>query len=151
MSYDSRPDTWAHIREVRDRLDQVIDDLILRGARHDLSKLEEPELSIFNEFTPKLKESTYGSDQYKEYLVEMGEGLKHHYAVNDHHPEHFYMGVHGMNLLQMTEMLCDWKAATMRHDDGDLRSSIEKNAKRFGYSGEITNLLMRTANDLGWL
>lgn len=151
MSYDSRSDTLDHIREVREKLDQVIDDLLERSAAHDKSKLEEPELSVFNEFTPKLKNSIYGSDEYKGFLSRMGQGLQHHYAVNDHHPEHFYGGIRWMNMLQMIEMLCDWKAATLRHMDGNLRTSIEQNATRFGYGKEIENLLMRTADDLGWL
>lgn len=177
MSYDSRPDTWAHIHEVRTKLDQVISDLLDRGNRHDQSKLEEPEVSVFNEFSPKLKKSTYGSKEYKGFLESMGVGLEHHYAVNDHHPEHFVgtyvsgrrlevetsgwrqgfidlppnAGIHGMNLVQMLEMLCDWKAATMRHDDGDLRKSIEHNAERFGYGDEIKDLLMHTAAYFGWL
>jgi len=151
MSYDSRPDTVSHIQEVRIRLDRVISNLLDRAQVHDRSKFEEPELSVFNEFTPLLKGSTYGSEAYKSYLASMGEGLKHHYAVNDHHPEYFADGIHEMNLLQMIEMLCDWKAATLRHDDGSLYSSIKGNAERFGYGAEIENLLMQTAEYLGWL
>jgi len=177
MGYDSRVDTWKHIHEVRHKLDQVIHDLLKRAQLHDASKLEEPEVSVFDEFSPKLKDSTYGSEEYKGFLASMGVGLKHHYAVNDHHPEHFIggylsgrrleqppsrqmqgdillspnVGIHGMNLVQMLEMLCDWKAATMRHDDGDLKTSIEQNADRFGYGRETRNLLMHTAAYFGWL
>lgn len=151
MTYDSRPETNAHIDVVRLKIAQVVHDLLNRAARHDQSKLEEPELSVFNEFTPKLKASAYGSDEYKDFLESMGEGLQHHYAVNDHHPEHFADGIHEMNLLQMLEMLCDWKAATLRHEDGDLRKSIEQNAERFGYGTEIKLLLMHTAEYFGWV
>lgn len=48
-------------------------------------------------------------------------------------------------------MLADWKAATLRHDDGDLKRSIDINAERFGYGEEIHTLLLTTARDLGWL
>lgn len=106
-TYDSRPDTCAHIQEVGRRLYEVICDLQERAAVHDASKLEEPEVSVFNEFTPKLKHSTYGSDEYKAFLAGMGEGLRHHYAVNDHHPEHHENGIWGMDLIQMVEMLAD--------------------------------------------
>lgn len=151
MAYDSRPDTYAHIQEVRNRLCRVAADLIQRGLVHDQSKLEELERSVFDEYTPKLKDSTYGSDEYKAFLAGMGEGLQHHYEVNDHHPEHFSGGIHAMNLLQIIEMLCDWKAATLRHADGDLRRSIMQNADRFGYGDEIRGLLLNTAVDMGWL
>lgn len=151
MSYDSRPDTYAHIATVREYLLKIAHNLTMRGHDHDLSKLEEPELSVFNEFTPKLKDSTYGSDEYKSFLEGMGAGLNHHYEVNDHHPEHFENSVADMDLLQLTEMLCDWKAATLRHKDGDLRRSIEMNAQRFGYGIEIRELLLNTAKNMGWL
>lgn len=149
--YDSRPDTYAHIATVRGYLLQVANLLIYRGHDHDLSKLEPPELEVFDEFTPKLRDSTYGSHEYKKYLRDMGVGLEHHYAVNDHHPEHFHNGIHEMDLLQLMEMLADWKAATLRHADGDLAKSIDQNSERFGYGREIHGLLLRTAENLGWL
>jgi hypothetical protein len=175
--YDSRPDTREHIDTVRRFLYEVIGDLNGRAEEHDRSKLEEPELSVFNEYTPKLRDSTYGSLEYKQFLEGMGEGLKHHYRVNDHHPEHFVAGdpvaiysagypdsawqqgklctdrsgIHAMNLVQMIEMLADWKAATLRHADGDLKRSIEQNAERFGYGEEIQRLLLHTAAYFGWL
>lgn len=151
MSYDSRPDTHEHIGMVRGYLTSVIMDLMQRAQVHDRSKLQEPELSVFDEFTPKLRGTTYDSPEYHEFRERMGEGLKHHYEVNDHHPEHFHNGIRDMNLLQVIEMLADWKAATMRHDDGDLHRSIVKNAERFGYGEEFQRLLLNTAYDLGWV
>lgn len=151
MAYDSRPDTYAHIATVREYLLRVVRQLMMRAHDHDISKLEEPERSVFDEYTPKLKDSTYGSDEYKAFLAGMGEGLRHHYEVNDHHPEHFAGGISEMDLLQLTEMLCDWKAATLRHEDGDLGRSIEQGADRFGYGDEIARLLRNTAENMGWL
>jgi hypothetical protein len=150
-NYDSRPDTWKHIGYVQGFLSQAIQDLQIRARDHDLSKLTEPELSVFNEYTPKLRDSTYGSDEYKRFLDGMGEGLAHHYAANDHHPEHFAGGVADMDLIQLVEMLADWKAATLRHADGDLDRSIRQNAERFGYGVEIERALRHTAERLGWL
>jgi hypothetical protein len=146
MSYDSRPDTHEHIGQVRGLLLGVAAGLTERAHRHDASKLESPEVEVFDEFTPKLRDSTYGSDEYKSFLNGMGEGLKHHYEINDHHPEHFPNGIADMNLIQLTEMLCDWIAATRRHADGDIRRSIDQNAERFGYGEEITRLLHATVD-----
>ena len=75
MTYDSRPETYAHIATVRGYLLQIVNLLMYRGHDHDLSKLTEPELAVFNEFTPKLRDSTYGSKEYYEFLDGMGEGL----------------------------------------------------------------------------
>lgn len=148
-SFDSRPDTWAHISRVRELLGDVAKRVIQRADEHDRSKLVEPELSIFNEYTPKLKDSTYGSDEYKGFLVGMGEALKHHYAANSHHPEHYENGIAGMSLLDLIEMVCDWKAATERHADGDLLRSIEQNQERFGYSDELKSILLATVAEMG--
>jgi len=72
--------------------------------------------------------------------------LDHHYAFNRHHPECHLNGMKDMNLLDIVEMLCDWKAATMRHADGDLRKSIEINQGRFGYSDDLKRILHNTAD-----
>lgn len=151
LGYDSRPDTLRHIAHVRSFLRQIIGNLENRADDHDQSKLRSPEVECFDEFTPKLAATTYGSDEYRELLAAMNEGLAHHYAANRHHPEHFKDGFAGMNLLDVVEMLADWKAATLRHSDGDLARSIEVNAERFGYGPEVAALLATTAHDLGWL
>jgi len=82
-------ETKKHIEAVKQLLSQVIKMLELRGEYHDSSKLEEPELSVFAEYTPKLKTLTYGSDEYKECLGNMQEALSHHYSHNRHHPEYY--------------------------------------------------------------
>jgi hypothetical protein len=150
-NYDSRSDTLAHIANVRRLLAEAIADLQERAIAHDFSKLDDPEKAVFDEYTPKLRDSTYGSEEYKRFLAGMGEGLAHHYQVNDHHPEHFGGGIADMDLIQLVEMLADWKAATMRHADGDLDRSISQNAERFGYGFELERVLRHTAERLGWL
>ena len=149
--YDSRPDTFMHIRRVGELLTQVVKELLDRVASHDRSKTLPPEVEVFDEFTPKLRTSTYGSEEYKGFLRSMGEGLQHHYAANRHHPEHFPDGVNGMTLIDVVEMLADWKAATERHDDGGLSKSLEIQRERFGLSDQLVSILRNTATELGWL
>jgi hypothetical protein len=48
------------------------------------------------------------------------------------------------SLLDILEMLCDWKAAALRHNDGDIRRSIEINQERFGYSDDLKQILLNT-------
>ena len=133
---------------MQDQLAAAIYSLQNRARVHDRSKLKEPEVSVFDRVTPQLQGSTYGSDEYKQFLADMKPALDHHYAKNSHHPEHFGNGIHGMNLLDLLEMLCDWIAATKRHDDGDIRRSIEINQERFGYGDEIKGLLLNTLEEL---
>ena len=150
-AYDSRPDTYEHIGVVRGLMLEVVSDLLERSHVHDRSKLESPERQIFDEYTPKLRNTTYGSDEYKGYLEAMGEGLRHHYASNRHHPEHFTGGITDMTLLDLIEMLTDWAAAVQRHDDGDLRRSVEINAERFGIDEQLTSIILKTYREMGWL
>lgn len=145
-------ETMAHIDRVQELLREVTGSLTERGRDHDASKLQDPERELFELYTPKLRGCEYGSDEYRQFLVEMKPALDHHYAVSRHHPEHFENGIHGMNLVDMTEMLADWKAAGERHaSGGDLGESIKKNRERFGYGDEIEGLLRNTAEALGWL
>lgn len=151
MAEDSTLATLRHSRRVDVLLLQLIEQLLWRVTQHDESKLHDPEKAIFDEFTPKLRDSTYGSDEYKGFLEEMGEGLKHHYENNRHHPEHFPNGVDDMTLVDVIEMLADWKAATERHADGDLAKSLEIQRERFGMSDQLVSILRNTAVEAGWL
>ena len=146
--YDSKPDTINHIISVRKYLTDIIKALNVRYAYHDYTKLIEPEKSVFDRVTPNLKELTYGSDEYKAQLKEMQHALDHHYENNPHHPEHYENGIRGMNLVDLIEMICDWKAASERHSDGDIMKSIEINQKRFGYSDELKQILINTINHI---
>ncbi len=151
MSYDSTEDTLKHAQRVRELMLSVVQELAGRAEVHDRSKTQPPELEVFNEFTPKLKTSTYGSDEYKGFLVEMGAGLVHHYAANRHHPEHFPNGINGMTLADLVEMLADWKAATERHDDGSLTRSLVFQKDRFEISDQLAQILENTARHCGWI
>ena len=53
-----------------------------------------------------------------------------------------------MTLIDIIEMFCDWKASTLRHNDGNLLKSIEVNAERFNMDGQLTAILMNTARML---
>lgn len=141
-------ETQKHIENVRKFIKIVTDKLTQRGIDHDRLKCESPELEIFTEFTPKLAKSTYGSDEYNSFLKEMNVALQHHYANYRHHPEHFDKGVNDMNLIDLVEMICDWKAATLRHNDGNLLKSVEINAKRFGMDDQLKQIFINTAKVL---
>jgi hypothetical protein len=133
-------ETLRHMEKVRNFIDLIIVELLDRARKHDQTKLESPEVELFTEYTDQLKDLTYGSDEYNAALAAMGPAIKHHYANNRHHPEHFKNGIDDMNLVDMIEMLCDWKAASTRHNDGNLRRSIEINGNRFGMSPQLIKI-----------
>ena len=138
--------TMLHIRLVGKLLHRVASELMRRADVHDQSKLERPEVEMFTEYTSKLATCTYGSPEYEGFRRAMGPALGHHYANNDHHPEHFKNGIEDMNLVQLIEMICDWKASSTRHNDGNLRKSIEVNGNRFGMSPQLIKIFENTAS-----
>jgi hypothetical protein len=141
-------ETFLHIQQVQKLLNRVIVELLKRSELHDQSKLASPEVEMFTEFTPKLAASTYGSEEYEEFRKAMGPALAHHYAKNRHHPEHFRNGILDMDIVDFVEMFCDWKAATIRHNDGNILKSIEHNSVRFSIGTELRCILQNTAK---WL
>ena len=167
--------TQVHINQVGLLIDRIIKELTSRLKHHDESKFSDEEWPIFTKYTTKLKDCTYGSEEYKKYLSEMKPALDHHYAANRHHPEHFLMfecngcfkqyksqvnvcdicggsqftersDISQMNLVDLIEMFCDWMAATKRHADGNIDSSIEKNKERFGYDEIMEQIFHNTAH-----
>lgn len=140
----SKRETKKHIENVRKELRKFIIQLEDRGLRHDLSKLESPEVEIFDKFTPLLKGSEYGSEEYVQFLAEMGPALDNHYKSNRHHPEHFENGIDDMTLVDIVEMFSDWKAAVLRHDTGNILKSIKINAKRFSLSPQLVKIFINT-------
>lgn len=145
IGYDSESDTLRHIKRVSELLSLASKELLQRATVHDNSKLQSPEKELFDEFTPKLKNCTYGSDEYKEFLKGLKTALDHHYANNSHHPEHYPNGINGFDLFDLVEMFFDWKAASERHADGDIFKSIEINKERFGLSEQLAEILKNTA------
>ena len=149
--YDSRVATLFHSQRVGELMMQMIKEMLDRSTCHDRSKTEPPEVEIFDKFSPMLKNLVYGSDEYKACLAEMKPALDHHYATNSHHPEYHERGINGMTLIDLVEMLADWRAATERNKDGDLKRSLEINKERFAMSDQLVEIFENTARSLDWI
>lgn len=141
-------DTVKHIHVVRGNLYRVIQELDERARRHDQSKLESPEQEIFGETYEELGKTEYGTDAYEKLLERVKPAIDHHYANNRHHPEHWPNGINDMTLLDLIEMLCDWKAATARNKNGNIRKSVEHNSTRFNMSPQLKQIFENTVREL---
>lgn len=86
--YDSTASTLEHKKTVTKYINLIIHELINRAEKHDDTKLEEPEKSLFDTYTPKLAECEYNSEEYKSFLEGLKPALDHHYARSRHHPEY---------------------------------------------------------------
>lgn len=143
-------ETMQHIERVRNLLNNVIIMLLKRGENHDQSKLESPEAEIFAKARP-LSEISFGSAEYNDSLKEVKTALEHHYARNRHHPQHFENGVNDMTLIDLIEMLVDWKASSERHNDGNILKSITINSGKFNIGDQLTQILTNTAHEMDLL
>lgn len=150
MIYDSTQDTLDHIAKVQARVRECIKRLFDRATVHDASKLVEPEKSGYDQLTIALKDCVYGSDEYRAALAEAKPVIDHHYQVNTHHPEHYEQGIAGMSLLDLVEMVCDWKAASERTKQGSIAQSLAHNKQRFGIDDQLAAILENTVRELGW-
>lgn len=140
-------ETHKHVRKVQSYLNTFIQDLIYRGENHDNSKFEEPELTVFAENTEKLAKIPYGGEEYKACLESVKPAIQHHYSKNRHHPEHWPDGIESMTLIDLIEMLADWKAATARNKDGNIRKSILINAEKYNFSPQLRTIFENTVRE----
>ncbi len=147
MSYDSTQDVLVHKKNVCRVVDTLIDDLEVRKVQHDASKFEYPEKQGYDEYIPKLKETPYGSPEYKKVREEMMNGcLKHHFECNRHHPEHFENGIEDYTLVDLMEYFSDTYAASMTSDTG-YEKGLKFNAKKHNLPDVLVKIFLNTVRE----
>ncbi len=144
-------DTLMHISEVAENLAEMRADLEKRGIAHDRSKLTEEEFDAFVSTRPDFKKANYGSPEYKACTERIKPAIKHHYSVNRHHTGNHRNGFNGMNLLDILEMLADWKAASRRSPDLSFKDSLPKAFERYKIPENMQKHIVATLKYLGWL
>jgi len=90
-----------------------------------------------------MEELEEGTFAYKRALRDMTKALDMHYANNRHHPEHHANGVDDMSLVDLLEMVCDWKAISMQ-GDMSMEQLLEDAKKRFRLSKQTYSVLANT-------
>jgi hypothetical protein len=119
--------------------------LMFRALIHDNTKYYPSEAVGFSSIIDRLRQTTYGSPQYKKCLEDIRPAIQTHYSRNSHHPENHADGVHDMDLADLIEMYCDWHASAKRHDDGNIFRSIRINQSRFGLSEQLASIMENEA------
>lgn len=147
MTYDSTADTLAHIHRVQYHLGKVTDLLTVRGDEHDQSKLGPVEKPLIDALAPQLEAVEYGSDDYKAVQEKYADFYRIHYAQGRHHPQRFEDGIAGMNLVDIMEMFCDWKAASERNGN-EFARSVEIGIERFKVEPQFAAILRNSVEVL---
>lgn len=157
---DAHFDTWIHKYLVNKLLLDIIRDLQTRALEHDNSKLTNPvEVDGYGRVGPLLTISQSGSPEFEAHKKEMQPAIDAHMqslgardgtcdCENRHHVESHANGLQDMNLIDLLEMLADWKAAGARQESSSIEKSIEMMCKRYNASEEMVRLLRNTAEYL---
>lgn len=142
MDFDKR--LKHHKDGVRDYLSFIVNLLASRALTHDNSKSSDEEYKYY-----KMANSVNRNDfkSYEEYLnyikPTLDKGLKHHYNVNRHHPEYFDNGIDDMTLIDILEMIVDWKIS-IEQNGKDLYEEIEYNFDKYNVSEQLKKVILNT-------
>lgn len=131
-----------HREKVQKNIEIIIKELKKRAENHDLSKLEEPEISGWKEMD-KEPRYPYGSKEYNEKQERYKWLFEEHWRKNRHHPEYFQNFFCEMNLIDILEMICDWASYDYMTTDEAI-DLIEKQVNRFGVSDLLKYLILNT-------
>ncbi len=139
----------AHIRGVQTWMRHVIMLWTNRMVFHDQSKYSSPELPLIHQ-KARLDSIPLNTPDYYDALSQIKSAVQAHYECNTHHPEHYANGVLDMSLLDLMEMICDWRVAAEMNGT-DLAVSFDKCVERFDIPQELRTVLLNTCKELGWL
>lgn len=56
--------------------------------------------------------------------------------------------INSMNLIDLVEMIVDWKCSSLRSGKDNIYKSIEVNQERFGYSNQLKNIFNNTVHEI---
>lgn len=138
-----------HITLVQKFLVSLAKQLEKRAIEHDVSKFNEDEFFGFVQINRVAREHKYGSDEYRASLNAVEPNpIKLHYSRNSHHPEYHKNGVSDMSLIDIIEMVIDWKAASLTYGQSSLEESLEVSIKRFRLNPEQVYLVRLIVREL---
>jgi len=124
----------------------IIQELMKRAEEHDNSKFTEEEFPALVEAMEDIKKFPFGTPEYDEMRKKWEAPFNAHYKKNRHHPEHHPNGIEDMDLVDIVEMLCDWKSASMRQESqGAIKKSIQIGAEKYNLSPQLVKILINTA------
>lgn len=128
--------TMQHREAVADLLHNLADYFRARAREHDRSKLSLDEFGGFVRINHAARDNDYGSEEYMEALAsEKGpEGcITLHYSRNPHHPE-YHVSPSDMGLLDLIEMVIDWKGASIVYGRATMREGLKVHRERFAFA-----------------
>ncbi len=151
MEHDFLCDTLLHMTEVSENLEALASELRKRGFAHDRTKLQELEFDGFVSTREKFKKANYGTPEYQECIDLTKPAVDHHYENNRHHTGFHKDGINNMNLIDVLEMIADWRAAARRSQDKKLVDTLNYAFKKNKIEPQLAKVITNTLNDMKWL
>lgn len=128
--------SWARHRQfVEEGLHLVTSELERRGKVHDASKMLADEFAGFSKINAHARIHKFGSEEYRQGMLEQAVTVNLHFSRNSHHPEFgdinaqarsnsdgmaYAAGIStefDMTFLDVIEMVCDWWGARKGYND----------------------------------
>jgi hypothetical protein len=141
-------DYIEHIQWLMEGMGFVINALILRMLTHDRTKIQPPELEVYAAVVPAFKELTFGTPEHEANGKRLGPAWQHHTQHNRHHPQHFEGGIDDMTLIDLIEMVCDWRAAALRQGKFDVNQSLDVLRDEHRIGNQLAHILENTGKML---
>lgn len=151
IEMDVLTDTLLHVNEVKAAIEVFNSELTKRGILHDSTKLQEPEFSPFCFTRERFKKVNYGTPEYQALVDEIKPSIEHHYKHNRHHTAHHANGIDDMNLIDIIEMISDWKAAERRSPDKKLADTLDYAFEKYKIDVQLGKIITNTLKSLGWI
>ncbi|MFA5132907.1 MAG: DUF5662 family protein [Candidatus Paceibacterota bacterium] len=151
IEFEVLTDTLLHIGEVQENLEIFIGELRQRGLAHDRTKLQELEFDAFVSTRPKFKKANYGSPEYQECVDAIKPAIDHHYQLNRHHTAFHQEGINEMNLIDILEMVADWRAAARRSPTQTFEQSLDYAFNKYKIDEQLKGIILHTLKDLNWV
>ena len=141
---DFKEKLFKHIEGVQNYLKTIGLIITTRGYEHDSSKVSDEEYKYFKMANSIDRNQFKTYEEYLDYVKPtLDKGLKHHYEYNRHHPEHFDNGVNDMTLIDIIEMIIDWKVS-IEQNGKKLEDEIGYNFDKYNISDQLKKIIMNT-------
>ena len=122
-------------------------EVTFRAAIHDDSKFRRDEFEAYAECADEFDQHPFNSQEERALREKLYPAMSLHKQRNRHHPEHFENGMTGMNLIDLLEMLCDWKSASERTPGDSIRTALPILKEKYNISPQLMNVLTNTIRD----
>lgn len=125
----------------------IIQELIKRAETHDNSKFSEEEFRGLLSVLDEVRAHPFGTPEYDEMRKKHEKLFYTHYKKNRHHPEFHPNGIEDMDLVDLLELVVDWKAASLRNENPSVENSIKIGAEKYNIPPILMKVLMNTARN----